>query len=269
MTFEQLMPVMLSTPKSHTPPSLPLKFVGGFGLHTKDIGVIMSFQGVYSMLAQIFLFPMAVRCFGSLTVFRAVAIAFPLLYILVPYLVLLPDRWRMFGLAMCLIMKITGHVLAFPSNAILLTNSAPSTLVLGTINGVAASTASLSRALGPTLSGLIHSAGLRWGYSGLAWWSSALVCVVGALESLWMEEVNARLGQHVPLDEEEGQGDAEEVSNEDSGGNGRINCDGLAASGTSTHVARSAAGACHSLSAGNAAVLPATTCSPADSRRGR
>ena len=202
MAFEQLMPVMLSTPESHAPTSLPFWFTGGFALSTKTIGIIMSFQGVYSMIAQLCLFPLVVRRFGSLTVFRTVAMAYPLLYFLVPYLVLLPHQLRMLGLSFVLLAKITAGVLAYPSNAILLTNSAPSMLVLGAINGVAASTASLSRAFGPTVSGLIHSVGLRWGCSGLAWWSSVLVCIIGAVESLWMAEGQGRMDQADPVDEE-------------------------------------------------------------------
>jgi hypothetical protein len=186
------MPVFLSTPSSHEPRSLPFKFTGGFALPTKTIGVILSLQGFYSMLAQLLLFPIVVRRFGCLRTFKCVAMCFPLLYFLVPYLILLPERLQMPGVYLCLVAKVTAGVLAYPSNAILLTNSAPSMLVLGAINGIAASTASLSRAFGPTISGLIHSMGLKLGYSGLAWWAGALVCVLGAIETLWMEEVEGR-----------------------------------------------------------------------------
>ncbi|KAI9804169.1 MAG: hypothetical protein M1825_001571 [Sarcosagium campestre] len=203
MTFEQLLPVMLSSPESTEPTSLPFKFTGGFALQTKTIGLIMSLQGVYSMFAQIFLFPLCARRFGSLRVFRFVALAYPLLYISVPYLIVLPKDLRMAGLSFCLLVKITAATLAYPSNAILLTNSAPSMLVLGAINGIAASTASLSRAFGPTVSGLIHSAGLKIGYAGLAWWSSALVCLIGAIESLWMAEVDGRLDEGSAAKEEQ------------------------------------------------------------------
>lgn len=106
------------------------------------------------------------------------------------------------GVYFCLFWRITAQVLAYPSNAILLTNSAPSLLVLGTINGVAASTASLCRAFGPTVSGLIHSVGLGMGYNGLAWWASGLVCVLGAIESLWMKEVDGRMDREASEDEE-------------------------------------------------------------------
>lgn len=163
---------------------------------------MLSVQGVYSMFAQIFIFPFAARHFGTLKTFRFVVMAWPLLYLLVPYLVLLPPRLQMLGVYVCLLWKITFHVLAFPSTAILLTNAAPSLLVLGVINGVSASTASLARALGPTVTGMVHSWGLQMGSSGLAWWVSGVICAVGALESLWMEEVDGRMQGPDVADEE-------------------------------------------------------------------
>ena len=193
VSFDQLMPVFLSTPVSHAPPTLPFKFTGGFSLSTKTIGFMLAVQGVYSMIAQLLLFPYLVRRFGTLNVFRTVLFLWPLLDFAVPYLVLLPQKMQVCGIYVCLITKITLHVLAFPSIAIIITNSAPSMLVLGTINGAAASTASLCRAFGPTITGVVHAAGLRTGYSGLAWWASGFICLLGAIESLWMTESKGRL----------------------------------------------------------------------------
>ena len=203
MAFEQLMPVFLSTPVSDESPSLPFKFTGGFALPTKMIGLMLSLQGVYSMTAQIFLFPIVVRRFGALKTFRFVIITWPVLYLLVPYLVLLPSRFQMAGVFVCLLWKITAQVLAYPSNAILLANSSPSMLVLGAINGIAASTASLSRAFGPTVSGIIYSWGLKLGYTGLAWWANGLICLIGAIESLWMEEADGRSADPALVTDEE------------------------------------------------------------------
>ncbi len=202
ISFEQLMPILLSMPLSHEEPVLPFKFVGGFALSTKTIGFILSLQGVYSMLAQLLLVPVILRRFGSLGTFRFVAISYPILYFAVPYLALLPPNLRMVSVYFCLVWKVTAQALAYPSNAILLTNAAPSMLVLGAINGIAAATASLCRAFGPTVSGLIHSAGLEKGYSGLAWWVCALVCVIGAIETSWMDEVTVRLATSDESDEE-------------------------------------------------------------------
>lgn len=198
------MPVFLSEPVSHEPATLPFQFIGGFGLSAKSIGFMLSVQGVYSMIAQLVIFPLVAKRFGTLKTFRFVVMTWPVLYALVPYTVLLPQSLQKMGVYVCLLWKITFHVLAFPSNAILLTNAAPSTLVLGIINGVAASTASLARACGPTVTGIVHAWGLEFGSAGLAWWVSGFVCAIGAIESLWLEEVtNGRMDQQEDGDTED------------------------------------------------------------------
>ena len=197
------MPVFLSEPVSRQTVSLPFFFTGGFGYSSKTIGFMLSVQGVYSMITQLFVFPYAARNFGTLKTFRTVILVWPLLYFIVPYTVLLPPLFQKPAVYACLLCKITFQVIAFPSNAILLTNSAPSSLVLGTINGVAASTASLARALGPTLTGLAHSWGLGIGCTGLAWWMSGVICALGAIQSWYLEEVtNGRMDAPDVKDEE-------------------------------------------------------------------
>lgn len=182
------MPVFLSTPRSDDDVVLPLKFTGGLGMATKTIGFMLAVQGVYSMIAQLWLFPFVVKHFGTLRTFRFVLLVWPPLYLAVPYLVLLPAKLQTLAVYVSLISKITFHVIAFPATAIMLANAAPSSKVLGSINGVAASTASLSRAFGPTITGLLHTKGLDSGYSVLAWWACGLVCLIGAIQSFWMEE---------------------------------------------------------------------------------
>ncbi|KAL4742178.1 major facilitator superfamily domain-containing protein [Aspergillus similis] len=188
VSFDQLMPVFLSTPKSKEDAVLPFKFTGGLGLSTKTIGLMLAVQGVYSMIAQLWLFPFVVRHFGTLRTFRFVLLVWPPLYLLVPYLILLPEKLQMTAAYVALICKITFHVIAFPSTAILLANAAPSSKVLGSINGAAASTASLSRAFGPSVTGFLHSKGLDSGYSVISWWACGIVCLIGAIQSFWMEE---------------------------------------------------------------------------------
>ncbi|KAI4131715.1 MAG: hypothetical protein LQ338_001116 [Usnochroma carphineum] len=188
MSFDQLMPIFLSSKVSSEPPNLPFKFMGGFAMSSKDEGVLMVGQGIYSMFAQAIVFPLLAKRFGCLRIFRFTVLMWPLLYLLVPYTVLLPRQFRMLGISFCLLWRTTAQALSYPPNNIMLANSAPSMLVLGAINGVAGSTASLCRALGPTITGFVHSKGLNIGVSGLAWWITGLVCILGALESFLMEE---------------------------------------------------------------------------------
>lgn len=205
MTYDAMLPTLLSTKEPDDGPhlELPFKFVSGYGLTTKEIGVVLSVQGVYSMIATVFIFPFVVRKIGPLRLFRTITLSYPLLYIVTPYMVLLPESLRMVGVYILVIWKCTCATMAYPSNAILLTNSAPSLLMLGTINGVAASTASLSRAFGPTISGILFSAGLKLGYSGLAWWCSALITVVGAIISLKMTDEGGRMDSEAEDDDDD------------------------------------------------------------------
>lgn len=157
-------------------------------MNSKDEGVLMVLQGFYAMFAQAVLFPFLAKRYGCLNIFRFAVLLWPLLYFLVPYTVLLPRGFDMIGICLCLLWRTTAQALTFPPNNIMLTNSAPSMLVLGAINGVAGSTASLCRAFGPTITGFVHSKGLSIGVSGLGWWITGLVCILGAAESLLMEE---------------------------------------------------------------------------------
>ncbi|KAI8963817.1 MFS general substrate transporter [Daldinia sp. FL1419] len=196
MTFDQLFPVFLSTsPPDHpSPPSLPFKFVDGFGLDSKTVGIILSAQGAYQLLVNMFIIPPVLKHFGARRLFRFLVIAYFSLYLITPYLVLLPEKYRMIGVGMVLVWKCTFASMAYPSNAILTADSSPSPLALGTINGVAASTASLCRAFGPTISGILYAVGLKSGYSGLAWWCSAFVAIGGAIVGLQIQEPQSPTG---------------------------------------------------------------------------
>ncbi|KAI1386362.1 MFS general substrate transporter [Hypoxylon trugodes] len=206
MTFDQLFPVFLSTapPEHPAPISLPFKFVDGFGLDSKTVGIVLSAQGAYQLLINMFLIPPVLRYFGPRRLFRFLVIAYFSLYLVTPYLVLLPEKYRMVGVGMVLVWKCTFASMAYPSNAILTADSAPSHLALGTINGVAASTASLCRAFGPTISGILYAVGLQTGYSGLAWWCSAVVAIGGAIVGLQIQEPQSRTeGKVTPTNDAE------------------------------------------------------------------
>ncbi|KAL8859496.1 MAG: hypothetical protein Q9178_003895 [Gyalolechia marmorata] len=203
MSFDQLMPIFLSSKISTAPPKLPFKFTGGFGMSSKDEGVLMVAQGFYAMFAQAVLFPLLAKRFGCLKVYRMAVTLWPVLYFLVPYTVLLPRRYRIVGICFCLLWRTSAQALTFAPNNIMLANSAPSMLVLGAINGVAGSTASLCRAFGPTITGFMYSKGLSIGVSGLGWWVTGLVCVIGAVESLLMEEAKINDSGLNIVDEEE------------------------------------------------------------------
>ncbi|KAK6396197.1 hypothetical protein LTR81_025982 [Elasticomyces elasticus] len=204
ISAEQLLPVLFSMPESDTPPHLPFKFTGGFALSTKLIGAILAAQGFVQMTVTMVVFPLVSRKLGSLWTYRLVVLTYPILYLVVPYLTLVPIQWRMPAVWAVIVWKVTAQAFAFPSTNIMLANSAPSTKVLGTLNGVASSAASGMRAFGPTVSGVLQSAGLSIGVLGLPWWANALIASSGAVLSMFMIEEKRRT-----FGSEKGQEDTE------------------------------------------------------------
>lgn len=171
---------------------LPFFFKGGFGWSTQTNGVFLATQGFLQMFAQIIVFPWLSRRLGSLRTFWITLCLYPVLYLLAPYLILLPETLRIPGLMLLLVGKVTFQSLSYPSLAIILTNSAPSKRVLGTLNGVAMSMASVSRGFGPTVSGAMDSIGDTIGMSGLAWWTIAAVALLGWLPGFALKEGTQR-----------------------------------------------------------------------------
>jgi hypothetical protein len=186
------MPIFLSTPPSEDPMELPFKFTGGLALSTKNIGYMLAVQGFYSLFAQIYLFPFLTERLGTLRTLRLALFVWTPLYFAVPYLVLLPSALQVPAAYVALLGKITLHVICFPATNMLLANTVSSPTVLGSVNGLASSVASLSRALGPSITGLLHSKGLHSGFSIIAWWALGIVCVIGAFESLLLQNTDQK-----------------------------------------------------------------------------
>lgn len=144
------------------------------------------------MIATILVFPVVNRKLGSLWTYRLVVLSYPMLYFLVPYISLVPDAMKLPCIYVALFWKVTAQAFAFPSSSIMLANTAPSSKVLGTLNGAAASAASACRAFGPTVSGVLQSAGLSIGTLGLPWWVNVLIAGIGAVISMFMAEEKRR-----------------------------------------------------------------------------
>ncbi|KAI8935536.1 hypothetical protein NX059_008106 [Plenodomus lindquistii] len=203
ISLEQLLPILMSKPvPSEANQDLPFFFKGGFGWSTQTNGGFLATQGFLQMFAQVMLFPWLSKKLGSLRTFWIAMGMYPILYLLAPYLVLLPEVLRIPGLMLLLIGKVTFQSLSYPSLAIILTNSSPSKRVLGTLNGVAMSTASISRGFGPTISGALDSIGDTIGMTGLAWWTIAAVALLGWLPGLALKEGAKRPNYTPECDEE-------------------------------------------------------------------
>ncbi|KZL70628.1 major facilitator superfamily transporter [Colletotrichum incanum] len=185
VAFDQILPVFLNYPKQvHTPENthLPFQFSGGFGLSSDRIGTIFTIYGITCGVIQFFVFPPLCNYFGVLRCFRACAITFPIVYILTPYVVLFESNTgRYAALMVVMFVKAFAVIIGFPCMTILLTNSASSLRILGTLNGFATMFSGFGRAFGPAAAGAAFSWGVARGYVIVAYWFLALTALLGAI----------------------------------------------------------------------------------------
>ncbi|CEL09057.1 hypothetical protein ASPCAL12199 [Aspergillus calidoustus] len=185
MAFESMLPVFLHNPPQNIQDNpnvqLPFKFVGGFGMDAQEIGMFYTLTGIIGMVMQFYVFPACATRFGVINCVKATSFVFPILYLVTPYIALVPESMRNVTVFFVVLTKLTASIFNFPSITILLTNSASSLSILGTLNGVATSVSAVGRAAGPALLGPVFSLGVKMGYVILPWWLLACVACLAAI----------------------------------------------------------------------------------------
>lgn len=87
-----------------------------------------------------------------------------------------------------LVVRGLAGTFAFPTSTIMLTNSAASLQVLGTINGVATSVSAIGRASGPAIGGGLFTWGVKRGYIIVPFWTLALISLIASIPTWWLVE---------------------------------------------------------------------------------
>ena len=221
MAYDQLLPVFMHHPnspqRSLDPNSrLPFKFSGGFGIDSDRIGFIFTLYGVAGTIVQFLIFPPLARHYGILNSLKVVTVIFPLVYVATPFTALLPDPFtQQIVMFVIMLLKCLATIFAFPCTTILLTNSAVSLRVLGTLNGVATSVSAVGRATGPALSGVMFETGSKKGWAILPWWVLAGFAILGAIPVWWLVEMEGFGGSDDNDNDQEGHEEPEVPQAED------------------------------------------------------
>lgn len=188
----QLIPVFL-----HHPPqdandpniSLPFKFSGGFGIDSRRIGAMFTFFAISSTLFQFLLFPPLARNLGVLNCLRIAFLIYPVVFFVTPFVSLIPDHTAKQAVMIALlVVRGLAGTFAFPTSTIMLTNSAASLKVLGTINGVATSVSAIGRASGPAIGGGLFTWGVKRGYVIVPFWTLTVISLVASIPTWWLVE---------------------------------------------------------------------------------
>ncbi|KAF2488310.1 MFS general substrate transporter [Lophium mytilinum] len=192
VAFDQLIPVFLHHPVQDLngpDVTLPFKFASGYGVGTRETGLLFTVFSVGATASQLILFPPIARKFGVLRCLRTAFLTFPLIFFLTPFTALLPTNASRF-VVMSVLMIIRGMAgtFAFPTSTILLTNSASSLKTLGTLNGMATSASAIGRAFGPAIGGGMFTMGVKHGYIITPFWILGAISLLAAIPTFFLIE---------------------------------------------------------------------------------
>ncbi|GAB7360058.1 hypothetical protein MBLNU230_g7580t1 [Neophaeotheca triangularis] len=200
----------------------------GRDLSPEEIGISLAFAGVITILFQVGIFGRLREKIGNRITYRVSLGGFVIAFLLMPWVGYKSGQpkapnepastqgrvWLWMELGLVLIIKTVAAVGGLTSALLLITNSAPSHAVLGTLNGLAQTLSAAGRAVGPFLSGALFSAATRVQPKGeaLAFGVFGGVALIGFLMSFGIRGVALEADG---WDEQLHVGDEEEGDDED------------------------------------------------------
>ena len=197
MTYDHLLPIFLQDDRGTSVQDILSmsasmttgngSLAGGLGLSVKECGIIMAINGIIALFVQAVIFPIMASWLGIWRLFIVVTILHPIAYFIVPWLALLPLNLLYTGIYACLTIRNCLSILAYPVLLILIKEASPAPSCLGKINGLAASTGAACRTIASPIAGLLYGVGITIDFTAIAWWASALVAMVGAVQVLMIK----------------------------------------------------------------------------------
>ncbi|KAG8632035.1 hypothetical protein KVT40_001175 [Elsinoe batatas] len=198
MTYDYLLPTFL---QDHRVGNITINsggvFDGGLGLTIQQVGMILSINGLIALFVQAVIFPLMASWLGVWKLFILVTVMHPIEYIIVPYLALLPEHLVYPGIYTCLTIRNILSIMAYPVLLILIKEAAPSHTCLGKINGLAASTGAACRTMASPIAGYLYGVGIQVNFTALAWFASAVVAVIGAIQAFFIGRTKPFETHHV------------------------------------------------------------------------
>ena len=199
MTYDHLLPIFLQDERIESRRHSPFSVPGGLGLSTQSVGIIMSVNGLIALFIQAIVFPLFASWLGVWKVFVMVTVLHPIVYVIVPYLYFVNANALYPAIYACLSVRNFTSILAYPVLLIMIKEAAAGPSVLGKVNGLAASAGAACRTLAPPFAGYLYTIGAHIRFTGLAWWGSVFVALVGALQVLTIKRTKNKTATIRPM----------------------------------------------------------------------
>jgi hypothetical protein len=208
MTYDHLLPIFFEDDR------VPMQAIaltrgnpfyspGGLGLSLQSVGMIMAVQGAIALFMQAVVFPITAERVGVYRLFLFITVLHPIAYMIVPFLLYVPDALLYPAIYACLAVRNFFSILLYPLLLILIKEATPTLTVLGKVNGLAASAGAACRMVAPPVAGYLYAVGKKMDCTALAWYGSALVAVIGAVQCFSVKRGPRDCGQRAAADVEE------------------------------------------------------------------
>lgn len=192
--FSEFLPVFLAYDLAKDPKDprklaskFPWKITGGIGYMPEQTGTLLSSTGIFGVFVVIFIFPIVDRRFDCLKIFRSLVLLYPIIYIMIPYVIFLqqdsiPRWWTPLYLYIITGTKTLCGALTFPQVMLLIHNSSPLSC-RAVINGATISISAFARFIGPLVWGYMISWSEEKDLAWVSWWSLGLISMVALYQS--------------------------------------------------------------------------------------
>jgi hypothetical protein len=199
MTYDHLLPIFFEDDRA-TGNSLlgvlghlsPFYAPGGLGLSLQAVGMIMAVQGVIALVMQAVVFPVMAERMGVYRLFIFVTVFHPIVYIIMPSLIFIPERLLYPAIYFFLTIRNFFGILVYPLLLILIKEATPDLSILGKVNGLAASAGAACRMVAPPIAGYLYAMGKRMDCTALAWYGSTFVAILGAIQCFSVTQCKKR-----------------------------------------------------------------------------
>ncbi|KAH3903396.1 uncharacterized protein SCODWIG_01776 [Saccharomycodes ludwigii] len=172
----------------------PWKISGGIGFKPEQTGTLLSTTGMFGCFVVIFIFPIIDRAFDCLTIFRKFVQLYPIMYILVPYVIFLQKDSVPKWITPIYLYFITGlktlvGAVSFPQIMLLIHNTSP-LKYRAVINGATISCSAAARFIGPLIWGWLMSWSQQNDVAWLSWWSLGGISLIALYQSYKIDPID-------------------------------------------------------------------------------
>ncbi|KAK1565959.1 major facilitator superfamily transporter [Colletotrichum navitas] len=198
VAFPNLLVTPVSSREEEALRELPFFFGGGAGFTPVPLAVYSVMYGILSVPLQLILYPRLAQRLGALRVWRTFYLASPLLYYALPFVVLVPSStpppsgktgvaiWAAITPMQVVTALLTSTVT--PSLTVLINSACPHPSALGRTHSIAFFSSMVTRAGSTALAGALLGYGTSHNLTGLVFWGSAAVAMVGACLNPFLTE---------------------------------------------------------------------------------